>query len=182
MRAACSLRPDLSDRELHRLCAGAERRSEHPLGRAVVQGFGEEEQIPDGENFQMIPGRGVRCTVEGRRVAAGSAAFLAAEGAVPTEEDVARASEFVNEGCTVVWIAADGRPAGFIALSDMPRAEAAQTVRALKDAGVRPVLLTGDHAGAARHTARELGIEDWHAECLPEDKMALHGTNTPACA
>ena len=98
----------------------------------------------------MIPGRGVRCTggraTRGRRQCA---AFLAGEGAAPTEEDVARASEFVNEGCTVVWIAVDGRPAGFIALSDMPRADAAQTVRALKDAGVRPVLLTGDHASAA---------------------------------
>ncbi len=181
VRAACSLRPDLSDRELHRLCAGAERRSEHPLGRAVVQDFAEQEQIPDGENFQMIPGRGVRCTVEGRRVAAGSAVFLAGEGAAPTDEDVARASEFVNEGCTVVWIAVDGRPAGFIALSDMPRADAAQTVRALKDAGVRPVLLTGDHASAARHAARELGIEDCRAECLPEDKMRFMDEHARVC-
>ena len=171
--AVRSLQKDVSEQTLHRLTAGAEQRSEHPLGRAVVEGFREsaDAPLPKVDAFRMFPGRGVRSMVEGNDVMAGSAAFLATEGASPGKDELAQAAPYLEEGCTLVWVAVNGRVAGFIALSDLPRPDAADTVRALKDSGITPVLLTGDHANAARHIAATLGIGECHAECLPEDKL-----------
>ena len=183
VREVRSLRPGISSEELYLLAAAAERRSEHPLGRAVVQDFQEhhDSRIPGSDDFRMIPGRGVRCTVQGRAVLAGNAAFLADGGAAPSDVDLARAADFVNEGCTLIWLALDGQVAGVIALADMPRSDAGDAVRALKNAGITPVLLTGDHADAARHIAGELGMDEVHAECLPEDKMRFMDEHGPVC-
>lgn len=179
--AVRSVQDDISPEELYRLAAGAERRSEHPLGRAVVQGFCDSapEGMPDVEDFSMLPGRGVSAVVDGRRVLAGSADFLASEGA--SESDLSPADAYLKEGCTIIRLAVDGRTAGFIALADTPRPDAARAVQALKDTGIRPVLLTGDHENAARHIAGELGIEEFHAGCLPEDKMRFMEKHDRTC-
>lgn len=183
VREVRSLTSDLSADDLYRLAAGAEQRSEHPLGRAVVQGFRESHAspLPEGEDFRMIPGRGVSCMVEGGTVLAGNAAFLEEEGVALPDGSQSGAAAFVNEGCTVIWVAVGGCAAGFIALADMPRADAGAAVRALRDAGITPVLLTGDHANAARHIASTLGISEIHAECLPEDKMRFMDEYGPVC-
>ena len=179
--AVRSVQDDLSPKELYRLAAGAELRSEHPLGRAVVQGFcgSAPEKMPDVEEFGMLPGRGVSAVVDGRRVLAGSADFLASEGA--SGSDLSPADAYIKEGCTIIRLAVDGRTAGFIALADTPRPDAARAVQALKDTGIRPVLLTGDHENAARHIAGELGIEEFHAGCLPEDKMRFMEKHDRTC-
>ncbi len=171
--AVCPLQEEFSKESLYRLTAAAEQRSEHPLARAVLDGFRESmtSPLPDVESFRMFPGRGVRSVVEGYDILAGSAAFLAGEGAAPDDSGLTRALPYQEEGCTIIWVAVNGRPAGFVALSDVPRAEAASTVRALKASGITPVLLTGDHRNAARHIASALGIGEYHAECLPEDKL-----------
>ena len=183
VREIRSLTPDLSADDLYRLAAGAEQRSEHPLGRAVVQGFRESHAspLPEGEDFRMIPGHGVSCIVEGLTVLAGNAAFLEEQGVDLPDGSLSGAAAFVNEGCTVIWVAVNGSVAGFIALADMPRAEAGAAVRALKEAGITPVLLTGDHANAARHIASTLGIDELHAECLPEDKMRFMDEHGLVC-
>ena len=165
------LRQDMSEQELHRLTAAAEQRSEHPLGRAVLEGFRNRSSLPSVESFRMVPGRGVHAVVESRDVLAGSAAFLAGEGIILDDDVSVQVSPYLEQGCTIIFVAVDGRPAGFLALSDVPRPDAADTVRSLKAAGITPVLLTGDHANAARHIASTLGIETFRAECLPEDKL-----------
>lgn len=181
--AVRSVRDDITSEELYRLAAGAELRSEHPLGRAVVQGFRATTSaaLPDVEAFSMLPGRGVRAVVEGRVILAGSPAFLASEGAADAQEAMPSADDCIREGCTVIRIAADGRAAGFIALADTPRPDAARAVQALKETGIRPVLLTGDHEDAARHIAGEVGIDEFHAGCLPEDKMRFMDGHGPTC-
>lgn len=183
VREVRSLLPEYSADELYRLVAAAERRSEHPLGRAVVQGFNERHDaaLPEAEEFRMIPGRGVFASVEGHDMLAGSAAFLRDEGAAPDEAQLAAATSLTKEGCTLIWTAADGRCAGFLALSDMPRPDAAATVAAIRNAGITPVLLTGDHPNAARHMAAALGIGEVHAECLPEDKMRFMDQHELVC-
>lgn len=183
VREARSLRSSLSSDGLFRLAAGAEQRSEHPLGRAVVQGFREKNNasLPAADSFRMLPGRGIRAVVDGRDILAGNAAFLCDEGAAPSDADLACAAPLVEEGCTVIWIAVDGKAAGFIALADMARPDARSTVSALKQAGITPVLLTGDHRNAARHIAETLGIRDFRAECLPEDKMRFMDEHGPVC-
>lgn len=170
-----SLSPDLSNVELLRLTAIAERRSEHPLGRAIVAeacariGGGVGEPL----SFEMVAGRGVAACVEGRSVLAGSAGFFAERGVEISEAVREAAERSRSEGGTVIFSAVDGRAAGFVTLADEVRPEAADVLRRIRESGVRPALLTGDNARAAAHVARALGIEDVYADCLPEAKLRI---------
>ena len=156
---------------LYALAAGAEQLSEHPLGKAVVAGYREENsgEIAPAESFEMLPGRGVSAVVDGRRVLAGNPQLLADHG-VAVSPDAER-QRLLEEGATMIYVAADGVFAGYLALSDTLRAESAATIAALEAAGVRPVLLTGDHESAAGAIAAGLGIREVRAGCLPEDKL-----------
>ena len=167
-----SLLPDVSRDALYAWTAGAELRSEHPLGRAVVQGWRAETVAapPETADFQMLPGRGVSATVAGHHLVAGNRELLTEEH-VPWESLSQAAVPALEQGCTVIYVAVDGRPAGFLALADTLRPDAAGTIRDVRATGVTPVLLTGDHERAARHIAGELGIGTFQAECLPEDKL-----------
>lgn len=167
-----SLLPDVSRDALYAWTAGAELRSEHPLGRAVVQGWRAETVAapPETADFQMLPGRGVSATVAGHHLVAGNRELLTEEH-VPWESLSQAAVPALEQGCTVIYVAVDGRPAGFLALADTLRPDAAGTIRDVRTTGVTPVLLTGDHERAARHIAGELGIGTFQAECLPEDKL-----------
>ena len=172
--AVCSLDPARTWQEVYRLAAGAEARSEHPLGRAVAACWREEhpgEPLPGSEAFQMLPGRGVQARVDGREVLAGSPALLAERGIPQPPELAARAAPWLEQGCTLICLAADGAAAGFLALADQVRPQAAETIRGVKAAGVTPVLLTGDHENAARTIARNLDIPVYQANCRPEDKL-----------
>ena len=167
-----SLLPDVSRDALYAWTAGAELRSEHPLGRAVVQGWRAETGAapPETADFQILPGRGVSATVAGHHLVAGNRELLTEEH-VPWESLSQAAVPALEQGCTVIYVAVDGRPAGFLALADTLRPDAAGTIRDVRATGVTPVLLTGDHERAARHIAGELGIGTFQAECLPEDKL-----------
>lgn len=156
---------------LYALAAGAEQLSEHPLGKAVVAGYREENsgEIAPAESFEMLPGRGVSAVVDGRRVLAGNPQLLADHG-VAVSPDAER-QRLLEEGATMIYVAADGVFAGYLALSDTLRAESAATIAALEAAGVRPVLLTGDHERAADAIAARLGIREVRAGCRPEEKL-----------
>lgn len=169
--AVASALPDLDRMGLYALAAGAEQLSEHPLGKAVVAGYREENsgEIAPAESFEMLPGRGVSAVVDGRRVLAGNPQLLADHG-VAVSPDAER-QRLLEEGATMIYVAADGVFAGYLALSDTLRAESAATIAALEAAGVRPVLLTGDHESAAGAIAARLGIREVRAGCLPEDKL-----------
>ena len=164
----------LSWQEVYALAAGAESRSEHPLGKAVAACWQEEhpgETAPQAEDFQMLPGRGVRAAVGGRLVLAGSPALLREEKISLTADAEEQAAPWLERGCTLIYLAADGRLAGFLALSDQVRPQAAEAIQGVKAAGVTPVLLTGDHESAARHIARSLDISEYQSGCRPEDKL-----------
>ena len=160
---------------LLRLAAGAEQLSEHPLGKAVVRGYkkASASPLPAAEEFSMIPGRGVSASIEGHAVLAGNAALLAEHGASLTIP--AEAEEQLRQGCTVIYVAADGAFAGYIALADTLRAESAGMIAQLSALGVQPVLLTGDHENAANTIAAKLGISSVRSGCLPEDKLTAIG-------
>ncbi len=169
--AVASVSEDCSEEELYRLAASAEQLSEHPLGKAIVNGcrrFGDVQLAP-AEAFRMLPGRGVCAQVEGKAVLAGNPALLEENGVPMTPPD--GALEDVRKGCTVIYVAVNGQFAGYISLSDTLRRESAATVQALSRLGVRPVLLTGDHENAAAAIAGRLHIDEVRADCLPEDKL-----------
>ena len=166
--------PSLSDNELYRLCAAAERYSEHPLGKAITRCCQQEtgEALGEAENFQMVPGRGVSACVDGKTLLAGNAELLAKHHiAIPEEAAKAAVVQF-SQGCTVAYAAVDGVFAGFLALSDTIREESAGMIDQLSALQVQPVLLTGDHQNAAAAIAAQLHIGEVHANCLPEDKLA----------
>ena len=119
----------------------------------------------------MRPGRGVEAVAAGEMLLAGNAALLEEAGiALPPEAEKA-AQICREEGCTVIFVAAGGEAVGLLALADTLRADAADTVKRVRRAGVEPVLLTGDHENAALHIAAQLGITQVQAGCLPEDKL-----------
>lgn len=171
--AVHSFLPEVSGQALYAWAAAAEQRSEHPLGKAVVRCFREKGggEAPPSEGFHMLPGRGVQAMVDGRAILAGNPALLEEEHIAVGEQAASCADRYLEEGCTVIWLAADGALAGLIALSDTLRPDAADTIAQVRRAGVQPVLLTGDHANAAGHIASQLGITEMRAACLPEDKL-----------
>ena len=171
--AVHTLCPELDEAALFTLVAAAEQLSEHPLGKAIVTSWRENGAglLPAADQFQMLPGRGVQAVVEGRTILAGNRAMLAEQG-IPLPQAAARAADAsLEEGCTVIYIACDNRAVGLLALSDTVRPEAHAALAEVQALGVELVLLTGDNEKAARHLARQLGINSWHAGCLPQDKL-----------
>ena len=179
--------PSLSDHELYRLCAAAERYSEHPLGKAITHCCQQEtgEALEEGENFQMVPGRGVSARVDEKVILAGNAELLAEHHIAIPEEAAKAADTQLSQGCTVTYTAVDGVFAGFLALSDTIREESANMIDRLSALQVQPVLLTGDHQNAAAAIAAQLHIGEVHANCLPEDKLshirAYHAVGEKVC-
>jgi heavy metal translocating P-type ATPase len=164
----------VSQKALYTLGAAVEQRSEHPLGKAVVRCYQEEysDILPPVEQFQMLPGQGVRALVDGHTLWAGNARLLAQQGLKLPEDVTAQAKQYLDQGCTIIYIAQDKTIAGLLALADTLRPDASAVIAGLKTAGLSPVLLTGDNEKAARHTAAQLGIDQYKAGCLPEDKLA----------
>ena len=156
--------------EVYSLAASAEQLSEHPLGKAIVSGYKKTgAELTDAESFQMLPGRGVCATVAGKAVLAGNAVLLQECGVEIGDTSVSEA--YIRQGCTIVYVAAEGKYAGFLALSDTLRKESFATIQALHALDAEPVLLTGDHENAARTIANKLHISNVRASCLPEDKL-----------
>ncbi len=162
-----------SEDELLRLAASVEALSEHPLAAAVV-GAAQERGLKPGkaEGFDAPAGKGVTATVEGRRVTLGNAAIMRAEG-IDTSALDASAETLRGDGATAIFIALDGNAAGVIAIADPIKATTPDAVRALREAGVRIVMLTGDNRTTAAAVARKLGIDDVEADVMPQDKSKV---------
>jgi P-type Cu2+ transporter len=158
--------------ELLRLAAGAERESEHPLAQAVVKAVEARSlPLPRAESFEAVPGHGALAVVEGRRLAIGNQRLLDREH-ISLDGLSAPATELAGEGRTTVRVAVDGTAAGIIAIADAPRDTAAEAIRALRELGIRPVMLSGDSRATAERIAAEVGIDEVIADVLPADKAA----------
>lgn len=156
--------------EMFALAAAAEQYSEHPLGKAIIKSYGRKPQ--PAESFEMIPGEGVTAVVDGRRVKAGNLKLISGnENTTLTVAIASEAGRYLNEGSTVIYIAVEEALAGCIVMSDTVREESSRMIDALRETGVRPVLLTGDNQNAASAIAKQLHIETVYANCLPEDKL-----------
>ena len=165
--------PGFDEPELLRLGASIERASEHPLAQAVTQAAKERGiALFDVTDFTAPTGKGASGVVEGRKVALGSATFLAELGVATAALDK-QADQLRQDGATVIFIAVDGKAAGLVAISDPVKATTPQALKTLGDEGVRVVMLTGDNRTTAAAVARRLGIEDFEAEVLPDQKGAV---------
>ena len=160
----------LSENELLRLVASAERGSEHPLGEAIVRGAQARGlALTDATSFNAVAGHGIEAEVEGHKLLLGNAKLLAERGIDVGGFD-ARAAELAGEGKTPTYAAVDGRFAGLLAVADEIKPESAEAVRTLKEMGLEVVMMTGDNRRTAEAVARQVGMERVLAEVLPEDK------------
>ena len=163
----------LAEADLLRLAAGLERPSQHPLAEAVVRAATSRGLVvPPVEHFDAPAGRGVTGTVEGRRLAIGNARLMTELGVEPGAL-AAEAERLRGDGATVFFVALDGAPAGLVAVADPVKATTQAALAALKEEGVRVVMLTGDNRTTAEAVARRLGITEVEAEVLPEDKQRI---------
>jgi Cu+-exporting ATPase len=164
---------EIDDGELLKLGAALERSSEHPLAAAIVAGAQERSiELPAVPDFESHTGKGVTGTVEGRAVALGNRALLRDAGADPTPLE-GKAGDYRAKGRGVMFVAVDGRLAGLLVVADPIKESAASAVRALHNAGVRLVMMTGDNRVTAQSVAAEVGgIDEVFAEVLPQEKQA----------
>lgn len=171
--AVCSLSEEYTESEIFSLAASVEQFSEHPLGKAIVKCWNQNGDISilPAEDFKMQPGRGVSATIKGKRILAGSLAMVCHGSETFQMNHEMR--DFLDNGSTIIFIAADEEIIGYIVLSDKVRKESAAMINALHSNGVQPVLLTGDNRNSAEAIAKQLGIDEVHAGCKPEDKLKL---------
>ena len=158
---------DISKEKLFFLTASAEKMSEHPIGKAIVNSF--KGNLEKAESFKMLPGLGISAVIGGKSVTAGNLSLI---GDIP-QNAKEKSAEYQNIGCTVVYVNINEKFAGFIALADTVRKESREMIKAIKHMGIEPVLITGDNAHSAGAIASELGISEIWPESMPEDKLNI---------
>ncbi len=170
---------DHREADLLSIAATVESRSEHPLSQAIVRAYAN--RFPDAQltheeaaerlrDFEAIAGHGIRAVVDNRIVHIGNRRLMEGVGVELPTDGIKAESKLSIEGKTPVWIAIDKRIAGLIAIADPLTARAAEAVSALGDMNLETVMLTGDNENAARAIAERVGIDQFQAEVLPEDK------------
>ena len=170
---AVRTRGHVGDAELLRLAASLERSSEHPLAAAIVEAAKERGlTLADAADFDAPIGKGVTGIVDGRYVTIGNRAMMASAG-VDTASLDAEADALRQDGATAIFVAIDGEPAGIIAIADPVKSTTPAALAALKAAGLRIVMVTGDNRTTAEAVARRLGIDEVEADILPEDKAKI---------
>jgi Cu+-exporting ATPase len=163
----------IAEDELLALAASLERGSEHPLALAIVEAALERNlALKEASGFDSPVGKGVTGRVDGKAMAIGNRRFLAELGVDATAMD-AEAERLREDGATAIFVAMDGRISGILAIADPIKATTPDALRALREDGVRVVMLTGDNWTSARAVARRLGIEEVEAEILPEEKSKV---------
>ena len=157
-----------SEAEVLRLAAAIESRAEHPIATGIVRSAAERGvRYPTPADVTVIPGKGARGIVDGTEVKVVSPGFLREQGLAASDQRVARLAE---QGKTVVFILIDGSVAGAVALADIIREEARDALQRLKRMGIKTMMLTGDSHAVARWVAEELGLDEYFAEVLPDQK------------
>lgn len=160
-------RDQCSEEDLLHLAAHVERYSTHPIAVALRQAYPNEADDCRVEQVEEIAGHGIKAQINGRQVCVGNEKMMADLGIVVNECPLCK-----DVTGTVVHVAVEGRYAGHIVISDQVKADAAEAIRGLQKAGVRTVMLTGDRELAAAHVAQQLGLDEYHAELLPADKVS----------
>jgi len=164
----------MAEARLLALAAAAEQPGDHPISRAIVDAAVESGYtLAPAADFESVTARGVRATVEGRRVVAGSRALIAADGVTPAPDALEEMERLQRSGQTVILVAVDGKVEGVIGIADEVKANAPRAIAALQQLGLRAIMITGDNAAAAASVAQAVGIADVRAGARPEDKLQL---------
>jgi Cu+-exporting ATPase len=164
-----------SDNELLTISGALEQGSEHPLAEAIVRAAHDQDlELPKALDFEAVTGKGVKGKVSGAQVALGNNKMMEAIGA-DISALIEGADNLRSQGATAMFVAVDGKAAGVIAVSDPIKDTTLEAIENLHKAGLRIVMLTGDNATTARSVSEKLGIDEVHADVLPEDKSRIVG-------
>ena len=173
-----------SEDDLLQIAASVEAHSEHPLARAIVEAAKKEPfGLRDVTDFQSTTGGGVSAQLamaspsggglDGRRVLVGKEKFLADSGVTLSNELRRQADRFQEQAQTTVWVALDGRAIGVLGIADPIKPTTQTAIRALHDMGLKIIMCTGDNRRTAESVARELGIDEFRAEVMPDEKIEI---------
>ncbi len=150
--------------------ASAEQRSEHPLGEAIVKKAKEEGLSLKGpDSFESVTGQGIKANIEGKEVLVGALNLLEDNGVKRGYTE--KFEKLQKEAKTAVYVSVDGEVLGIIGIADQLKEDSKQAIKALKEEGLEPVMLTGDNEETARAIADEVGIEKVLAEVMPDEKV-----------
>ncbi len=150
-----------------------EKKSEHPLARAVLQKAGELEiKVPAVEEFQALPGNGLSAVLEGRRLVGGNFTFISTQAEI-SEEMQKQSQRLAEEGKTPLFFARDGHLMGIIAVADVIKEDSPQAVKQLQNMGIHVVMLTGDNQRTARAIGKQAGVDEVIAGVLPDGKESV---------
>jgi Cu+-exporting ATPase len=151
-----------------------EARSEHPLARAIVEAAKNEKiSLRHVSDFQSTSGGGVSAQIDGRRVLVGKEKFLADSRVTFSNELKRQAERLQEQAQTTVWIALDGRAVGVLGIADPIKPTTRTAIRALHDMNLKIIMCTGDNRRTAESVARELDIDEFHAEVMPDEKIEI---------
>ena len=163
-----------SERDLLQITASVEARSEHPLARAIVEAAKNEKiSLRQVSDFQSTSGGGVSAQIDGRRVLVGKEKFLADSRVTFSNELKRQAERLQEQAQTTVWIALDGRAVGVLGIADPIKPTTRTAIRALHDMNLKIIMCTGDNRRTAESVARELDIDEFHAEVMPDEKIEI---------
>jgi len=156
---------NLSKDEVLNLAASVDSHSSHPIAKSVAASAREIYAVSD---FKSIPGKGARGMVMGRKITVASFGYLKELGVTVENKEI---GEIKKEGKTIVYVLADNKPIGAVALADVVRAESKEAVAMLRKMGIKSIMLTGDNRQVAERVAEEIGLDEFMAEVLPQDKL-----------
>lgn len=161
--------------EILHLAGSAERFSEHPIGKAIVDANSRHAiALSEPQDFQVLPGFGVKATVDQKQVALGSRALMLEQGYGWDQRIDSKLEALEKSGHTVIPVGVNGQVEGLIALQDTPRPEAKKAIAELKKLGIKQVIMiTGDNPFSAEKIANELGVDRYFAQVLPQDKLKI---------
>ena len=163
-----------SEQELLQIAASVEAQSEHPLARAIVEAAKKERIAPaEVTNFQSTTGGGVSAHLDGRRVLIGKEKFLADSGAAISEKLRNEAGRLQGQAQTTVWVALNGHAVGVLGIADPIKPTTRTAVRAIHDMGLKIIMCTGDNRRTAESVGRNLGIDEFSAEVMPDEKIEI---------
>jgi Cu+-exporting ATPase len=163
-----------NERELLQIAASLENHSEHPLARAIVEAAKQEKiELRDAADFQSTTGGGISGKVAGRMIVVGKRKFLEDSGVAISDDLTKQASQLQEKAQTTVWVAVDEKAIGILGIADPIKENTRQAIRALHDMGLKIMMCTGDNRRTAESVAHELGIDEFRAEVMPKDKIAI---------
>lgn len=181
-----SFNPEYDDEALLKILASVEAYSEHPLGKAIISYYKENnEELLDIQNFTVNPGKGITANLGKKSILVGNLKLIKDVDINLNKDIINISEEFTKKGCTVIYLSIDNKLIGYVALSDILREEAKEVISYIKSQKINPVMLTGDNKNSAQNIASIVGIDDINPSLLPEDKMNiiknLEDSKSPTC-